>query len=132
MRFTRTITLLVAALTATLLGLSVAPSQAAPSVGQTAAVQYHVVNNLSAGEIRNSGKFKVSGNAITYKGKKVILQRKNPGGAWRTYTRKATSVTTGHFRIRFDGRCGSAWRIVLKASGPYAKTTIKIGRIRCY
>ena len=132
MRFTRSITLLVAALTAALLGLTTAPSQAAPSAAERAAAPYHVINNLDAGEIRNTGRFKVKGNAVTYKGKKVILQRKNPHASWRTYKKQTTAASTGHFKITFRGRCNSKWRIVLKASGGYAKTTVNIGKITCY
>lgn len=134
MRFTRIVTVLVAAFTAAMLGLTMAPSNAHASVGERAAAGTtpHVVK-YKAKEIRNSGRFVVKGKATTYLGKKVKLQRANKGSKkYRTFKQDRTNKSTGKFKMTFDGPCGSKYRIVLKGDAVYANTKIKIGKIRCY
>lgn len=134
MRMTRIITAFVAAFTAAMLGLTMAPSQAATGTAdRAAAAPQHQIANLKAGEIRNSGRFYAKGNAVTYKGKKIILQRKNKGARkWTVAQKQRTNATTGKFKFKFRGKCGSKWRLVLKPSGGYAKTNVKLGKIICY
>lgn len=133
MRITRIITAFVAAFTAAMLGLTMAPSQAATGTADRAAAPQHQIPNLQAGEIRNTGRFYAKGNAVTYKGKKIILQRKNKGArSWSTVQKQRTDASTGRFKVKFRGKCGSKWRLVLKASGGYAKTNVKLGKIICY
>ena len=133
MRITRIMTAFVAAFTAAMLGLTMAPSQAATGVAdRAAAAPKHQIANLKAGKAAK-GRFYAKGNAVTYKGKKIVLQRKNKGARkWTTAQKQRTNPTTGRFKFKFRGKCGSKWRIVLKASGGYAKTTVKLGKIVCY
>ncbi|WP_377325010.1 hypothetical protein ACFJIY_08665 [Pimelobacter simplex] len=133
MRITRIITAFVAAFTAAMLGLTMAPSQAATGVSdRAAATPKHQIQNLQAGEIRNSGRFYAKGTAVTYRGKKILLQRKNKGARnWNTVQKKRTAAS-GNFQFKFRGKCGSKWRLVLKASGGYAKTKVTLGKIICY
>ncbi|GAA4081778.1 hypothetical protein ACFFOS_27580 [Nocardioides kongjuensis] len=123
----------MAVLATALLGLMISPGSAgAVTPARAAELQYHVVNNFTAGEIRNSGRFYAKGDAVTYLGKRVKLQRKRPGGDWVTVDRDRADAVSGHFKFKFSDRCNTKFRLVLKASGVYAKTKIKIGRIVCY
>jgi curli biogenesis system outer membrane secretion channel CsgG len=133
MRFTRTVTALIAIFTAALLGLTAAPTQAvAPVSGEVAARVKHSIPNLKAGEIRNSGRFYVKGNAVTYPKGKIKLERKRKGAkSWTKVQVKKTS-STGRFKFKFDDRCGTKFRLVLKARGGYEKTKVNIGKIICY
>jgi hypothetical protein len=86
----------------------------------------------TAAEIRNTGRFVVKGTATTYQGGRVKLQRKLRGGDWHRFDADTARVGDGYFKMRFDGPCGSSWRLALKAANGYDATKIKIGRITCY
>ncbi|MBM9460981.1 hypothetical protein JK386_13855 [Nocardioides sp. zg-536] len=130
MRVARIITVLLAAFTATMLGLTLAPANAAAPTGERAT--RHVVDPLTAAEIRNSGKFYVKGKARTAKGKVVYLQSKRKGQNWRTVKKTRSSKASGYFRMTFRGKCGTYFRVIVKKSGGYATNRTKIGRIVCY
>ncbi|GAA3524806.1 hypothetical protein [Nocardioides daeguensis] len=135
MRFTRTITVLLAAVTAVLLGLTTAPSGATASTAAGVSAERtlgpHPVD-YTANEIRNTGRFKVKGYAATYQGGKIKLQQKKRGGNWRNFKKDRARVGDGFFQIKFDGPCWSKYRLVLKAANGYDKTVLPVGRIRCY
>lgn len=132
MRFARTISVLVAVLTAALPGLTVAPSGATASSGVAAerSLGPHPVT-YSGGEIRNTGRFKVSGNATTYQGGKIKLQQKRRGGSWNNFKADRARVGDGYFLIKFDGPCWSKYRLVLKAANGYDRTKLFVGQITC-
>ncbi|MBS4751972.1 hypothetical protein KG112_04020 [Nocardioides sp. zg-ZUI104] len=131
MRVARIITVLLAAFTATMLGLTLAPANAAAPTGAERATR-HVVAPIEAAEIRNSGKFYVKGKARTAKGKVVYLQSKRKGQNWRTVKKTRSSKSSGYFRMTFRGKCKTYFRIIVKKSGGYATNRTKIGRVVCY
>jgi hypothetical protein len=94
------------------------------------ALPLHTIRRLKAGEVRNTGRFFVSGKAITAKGKFVYLQKSNrKAGHYRTVKKDRAARSTGRFRMTFDGPVGSHWRIVIKATNQARTTRVYIGRI---
>ncbi len=134
MRITRIVTALVAAFTAAMLGFTLAPANAAaaPVATKAAAKPKHVIENLSAGKA-SARKFYAKGNAVTFKGKKIKLQRQLKGSSrWVTVQQKKTKPANGKFNFKFSGKCGTKFRLVLKATSTYKKTNVKLGKIVCY
>ncbi|TNM36328.1 hypothetical protein FHP29_19415 [Nocardioides albidus] len=131
MRFTRIISVLAAVLTAALLGFTVAPSGATAATAAERTLGPHPVT-YNAHEIRNSGRFVVSGSAPTYQGLKIKLQQKKRGGSWHNFKRDRARVGDGFFKMKFDGPCNSKYRLVLKAINGYDKTVLPVGKITCY
>ncbi|WP_418060494.1 hypothetical protein [Pimelobacter simplex] len=136
MRITRIITAFVAAFTAAMLGLTMAPSpaNAAAAVAGERALPKHQLANVNAPKYPIDGrrKFLFEADAVTYKGKKVVLQRKMKGKKrWVTINKKRTNATSGHFKFTYKGFCGARYRIVLKKTASHATTKGTISRITC-
>ena len=137
----RILVALVATISALLLSLTIAPASAKPSLdtGDRVAVDRtsadralpaHQFRRLKADEIRNSGRFFVSGKVITAKGRKVYLQKaRRERGPYRTYKVDKASRATGKFRMTFDGPIGSHWRLLVKGTNWARTTKVYIGTI---
>jgi hypothetical protein len=117
MRPTRLITALLAVLA--VLGASLSTTSSAQAAEGTAAKarSAHVFRSLSAAEVRNTGKFYVKGQVITYKNRAVKLQKAacKKGCAYKPYAAQRTSKA-GRFFIKFDGRIGSCFRVYVPAT----------------
>jgi len=136
MRITRIITAFVAAFTAAMLGLTLAPSSAnavASTVGERALPKHPITNvNSPTYPIDGRRKFLFEADAVTYKGKKVIVQRKLKGKKrWVTINKKRTSASTGHFKFTYKGFCGARYRIVLKKTSTRSTTKARFSHITC-
>lgn len=132
---------LIATITAFLLAAAASPAATAQpdatiSTDRTAATTAvegqlppHVIRPLKAFEIRNTGRFRVTGKAITYKNKVVLLKKSDRKvGGYRPYKRDRTSGD-GRFRINFDGKIGTHFRLFLRETPRNRATTFHIGKI---
>ena len=121
MRLFRPVSILIALVLACGLSLvSTSPAQAK---------EPHDVENVKAGEVRNTGKFFVKGIARTYRRKVVKLQRARKGSRnYRTIKGDRTN-REGRFYMRFDGPRGTCYRIVVPGTTRYAKYTQRVGCI---
>ena len=124
MRQFRTLTALVAALTAALL-LALTTGTGAASARTLPA--HHIV-------VKNSGEYKsnhfyVKGFVTSAKGNKVFLMKGTKRSNMKQAASKRTSKNSGYFRINFTGKVGTkVWLLVKKT--PYRRQTVKyIGRI---
>jgi hypothetical protein len=120
MRNARTITALVAAFTAVVLGFGHVAADAAT-------LPQHNIINFAAGE-GTPNHFYIKGNVTTAKGHKVFLQRKS-GTSWVTKKYDVAAASSGFFRINFTGPVGSCWRILVKATKFRRTTTRRAGCI---
>lgn len=128
MRSTRLITALLAVLV--MLGASLSTGSAQAAEPAAKARPAHVVKGLKAAEIRNSGKFFVRGYVTTFQGRAIRLQKANCGKCtFRPYKLARTSRANGKFRITFDGKIGSWFRIKVPATKTRRVTYIKVGKI---
>lgn len=126
MRFTRLAATLAAMLTAIMVALSIG------SVAEAATKPLHQVVAASSGETRTDGIFYTKGTVITGVGQRVYLQqrtRSNP--SFRTVKSVRSNTTTGRFIIKFRGKCGAGYRIVVRETASRARTAIRIGRVTC-
>ena len=127
MRSSRFIAILVALVFAAVAPMSTA--QATPDSGYAKARTAHVIKHLAAGEIRNSGRFYVKGQVVTYPNKFVKLHKKKcKTCAWRPLKQTRTSKT-GSFRMEFDGPRGSCYRIYVPGTAKYKPAYRQVGCI---
>ena len=120
MRFTRTITLLVAAFTAALLGLTLAPADAtATATAERALPVRPITIKVEQIAASSSGvKVAIKGKAKAWKRKPVILQ-KFKGGAWHAIDRTRTN-RRGHYRFtKWLGVGTHKFRVKVKRAGGY-------------
>lgn len=89
----------------------------------------HDVRRLKAFEIRDTGRFRVTGKAVTYRGKDVILKKASRKAGPYRYAGKDRTDRNGRFAINFSGRIGTHFRVVLKRTPRNRATTYYIGRI---
>jgi hypothetical protein len=135
---------LIASFSAFLLAATVAPSAPAAtaqrdttiSTERTAAetasagrLPPHVVRRLKAFEIRQTSKFRVTGKAITYRGKPVVLKKSNRRVGGYRFVKQDRTDAEGRFAMNFDGRVGTHFRIFLRATERNRATNYYIGRI---
>lgn len=132
MRYSRALPVLLAALLVPLLALTAgAPTGAA---GATVAVDKprHVIRDLQAGQTRTEGVYFVRGRLVTAKGHFVHLQRRTRAHPeWRIVDSVRARYDTGRFRMTFSGPCRSEWRLLVRETRRYARTTWYLGRIVC-
>lgn len=89
----------------------------------------HVIKHLAAGEIRNSGRFYVKGQVVTYPNKFVKLHKKRcKTCAWKPLKQTKTSKS-GSFRMEFDGPRGSCYRIYVPGTAKYKPAYRQVGCI---
>ncbi len=122
MRTTRFVSILVALVLAVSMQLaftSTVEAQAKPRHDLTA----------SGKEIGNTGKFKAFGKVTTYKGRKIIIQRKLRGQSFKLYKKDRTNRRTGKFSTRIDGPIGSCFKVVVPSTKNYRTTKQRIGCI---
>lgn len=128
MRSSRFIAILVA-----LMFAAVAPvSSAQATTGGTYAKarSAHVIKHYVAAEIRDSGRFYVKGQVVTYPNKYVKLHKKRCGTcAWKPLKQTRTS-RAGSFRMEFDGPLGSCYRLYVPGTAKYKPRYKFIGCIR--
>ncbi|MDZ5622749.1 hypothetical protein [Nocardioides bizhenqiangii] len=89
----------------------------------------HVVRGLKAYEIRNTGRFRVVGKAITYRGKPVVLKKSNRKLTGYRFVKQDRTSPEGRFAMNFDGPVGTHFRIFLKATPRNSATNFYLGRI---
>jgi hypothetical protein len=117
MRSTKLLTLLVAAFTAAVLGLTTLPAEAAKPP--------HRLENFAAGIANNSKNILwAKGKAPTAKGQRIYLQYAK-WGSHRWHTKESTLSTkkTGRFYFRFKSGCGVRWRLYIKADKQQRNTS---------
>lgn len=126
MRSSRFIAILVALVFAAVVPMAAAQA----TTGATAKARTsHVVKGLDAGEIRNTGKFYVKGQAVTYKNKLVKLHKRTcKKCAWKPFKQDRSSGT-GHFRINFDGPRGTCYRLFIPGTAKYKPFYAPVGCI---
>ncbi len=131
MRSTRLIAVVVAIALIALTPIALtSPASAEPAAQQ--AKPKHVLF-ASGKELGNTNKFIAYGRVSTYKGRNVIVQRKNCGScAWKFYKKTKTSQDKGRFRTRIaPGRRGTriCYLVKVPATGKYRATSQKVGCI---
>ena len=137
----RTIFALVAMFSSTLIAVSAAPADARAAVDTRGdhgavtaatipgALPAHDVRRLKAFEIRQTGRFRVTGKAVTYRRKDVILKKSSRKAGPYHYVDKDRTDAEGRFAINFDGRIGTHFKIFLKRTDHNRATAFYIGKI---
>ncbi len=131
---------LIATVSAFLLAATVAPAATAQDAAivtdRTSAgtapegrLPAHVVRRLKAFEIRDTGRFRVTGKAVTYRGKPVVLKKSNRKVGGYRFVGQDRSSREGRFAMNFDGPVGTHFRIFLKATQRNRATTFYLGKI---
>jgi hypothetical protein len=132
---------LIATLSAFLLAAAVAPAATAQQETTVAtdrtsaittregALPAHDVRRLRAYEIRNTGKFRVVGKAVTYRRKPVVLKKSNTKVGGYRFVKQDRTSPEGRFAMTFDGNIGTHFRIFLRATERNRATTYYLGKI---
>ena len=137
MRMTRLVTALVAVFAATVLGLTATTDAraATPTTHAVAqkALPRHVVTNLRSVQVKGTRIVYIKGNLKSAPGIRVYLQAHKNGGrpGYQAVTSVRSSPSTGAFSIRFKGRCGTAYRIVIKPTVRYSLYKMYVGTFVC-
>ena len=119
-------TKIVSALVALVMAAALAVAYTAPAAN--AAKPRHDL--FAAGkEIRDTGRFVAYGKVSTFKGRRITVQRKLPGMAYKFYKQTRTSEDKGKFRTSIDGPTGSCFKVVVPETHRYRTTKQKIGCI---
>ncbi|MDP2775169.1 MAG: hypothetical protein Q8O61_16575 [Nocardioides sp.] len=127
MRSSRFIAILVALMFAAVAPLSTA--QASTDGTYAKARTAHVIKHLKAGEIRQTGRFFVKGQVVTYPNKFVKLHKQSCKNCkWKPLKQRKTSKA-GSFRMEFDGPRGSCYRLYVPGTTKYRPAYRKIGCI---
>lgn len=133
---------LIATFSAFLLAATVAPAATAQqdttlatdrTVAGTATergLPLHDVRWQRAGETARDGVFFSRGKVVTYKGRVVKLQRAaTRHGRYRTIKTDRTTASEGVWSVKFRGRIGTHWRILIPETNWARTTRVYIGRI---
>ena len=132
---------LIATFSAFLLAAAVAPAATAQqettittdrtsaSITTEGALPAHDVRRLRAYEVRNTGKFRVAGKAVTYRGKPVVLKKSNSKVGGYRFVKQDRTSPEGRFAMTFDGKVGTHFRIFLRATPRNRATTFYLGKI---
>ena len=79
----------------------------------------HVLKHYNAAEVRNSGKFYVKGQVVTFPNKIIKLDKRTCKKCkFKGYKSQRTNGTGG-FRINFDGPVGTCYRIYVPGTSKY-------------
>lgn len=131
MRFTRLFVALVAIFSVGLTGLMTSAHAAEGTADR--AKPRHVISYLQSGETARDGVFYTKGRLTKAKGHAVYLQvRTAKKPKWRTVTGERSARSNGKFGFTFRGKCGAAYRLVIKESPSYRRTEQRVGKVRCY
>lgn len=131
MRITRLFVALVAIFTVGLAGLTTSAYAAEGTADR--AKPRHVVSYLQSGETARDGVFFTKGRLTKAKGRAVYLQtRTAKKPTWRTVTGERSARSNGKFGFTFRGKCGAAYRLVIKEGVNYRRTEIRVGKVKCY
>ena len=130
---------LIALFSSALLAFTVAPVDAraaldtrgaiAPAAKGEDPLPAHEVRRLKAFEIRDTGRFRVTGKAVTYRGKDVILKKSGREDGPYRYAAKDRTDGEGRFAINFGGPIGTHFRVFLKRTERNRATSYYIGSI---
>ena len=132
---------LIATFSAFLLAAAIAPvataqqdttitsDRASASTAPVGRLPAHVVRGLKAFEIRQTGKFRVTGKAITYRGKPVVLKKSNRKVGNYRFVKQDRTNREGRFAINFDGPIGTHFRLFLRKTDRNRATTFYLGKI---
>lgn len=77
----------------------------------------------------DTDKFFVKGQTKTYKGNKVVVQRKLKGKSFRLFKRTLANKKTGKFKTQINGPTGSCFKVIVPATKRYRMAVKKIGCI---
>lgn len=132
MRMTRIISAFVALVLAAMLPFALTGSANAADPAAKQAKPRHE-GFVSGKEIRNTNRFIAYGKIHTYKGKRIVIQRKNCGTCkWKFYKTTKTRASDGKFRTRIaPGRRGSrvCYLVKVPSTWKYRTTRFKVGCI---
>lgn len=89
----------------------------------------HIIRRLRAFEIRDTGRFRVAGKAITYRGKPVVLKKSQRKVGGYRFVKQDRTDSEGRFSMSFDGPVGTHFRLFLRETPRNRATTFYLGRI---
>lgn len=136
----RTVIVLIAALSAMLLAGPSAPAatprQSDAAIGGRTSVEraaedlpLHDVRWARRGEVRE-GVFFSSGKVVTWKGRRVLLQSaRSRTGRWTTIKTDLTTASQGIWYLRFEGRIGRHYRVLIPEANWARATRVYVGKI---
>lgn len=112
---------LVSALAALVLGFSLVGLVATPAQAAKPKHDLTATPGTSAG-----GKTFIKGKASTLPNKKVTVQRKLKGGAWKFY-KKSPTDGAGKYKVFVSGPSQSCFRVVAPANKNYRQAKVFVG-----
>jgi hypothetical protein len=100
------------------------------SASERGALPLHDVRWTRRGETQREGIFFTKGRVTTWKGKVVKLQSsRSRTGRWTTVKRDRTTKARGVWSIRFDGKIGRHYRVLIPKANWARATRVYVGKI---
>lgn len=101
------------------MALTSAGSASAATGEQAKARTAHVIKHFNAGEVRNTSKFFVKGQVVTFPNKIVRLDKASCKKCKFNRYKSQRTGGSGSFRFNFDGPIGTCYRLYVPGTSRY-------------